>query len=169
MNSPLISIFVATDEKGGIGKNGQIPWHIKEDLVRLSNMTRGHAAIIGQKTYESMAGYYDRSGKPMPAKEYIVVTEDKNFKSLRNNTFAATSIAKAMKRAKKSGTEIFIIGGASIYKQTIDLVDRLYLTLVKGEYDCDTFFPDYSKFKNKTFSQKNKNDKYEFEFLILER
>ncbi len=170
MKSPKVSIIVAVDEKRGIGKNNKIPWHIKEDLIRLAKMTRNRIAILGRGTYESMAGYYDRSGRPMPAKEYVVVTGQKSFKSRRNNTSAAHSIDDAVKRAKKSGEkEVFIIGGSEIFNQTISLADKIYLTLVKGDYNCDTFFPDYSGFKNVTSSKKSKSGEYNFEFRILEK
>jgi dihydrofolate reductase len=170
MNLPKVSIIVAIDEKGGIGKNDKIPWHIKKDLVRLANMTRDHMAIIGDRSYNSMAGYYDRSGRPMPAKEYLVLSKNKDFKSQRNNTSVATSIGDALNRIKKSGEkEVFVIGGASIYKQFIEFADRLYLTVVKGEFNCDTFFPDYSDFNKEIFSEEDFDEGHRFTFRILER
>ena len=117
-----------------------------------------------------MVGYYDRNGRPMPAKEYIVVTGQKGFKSIRNNTYAAQTIEDALKRAKKSGEEeVFIIGGSEIFKQTISLADKIYLTLVKGDFNCDTFFPDYSDFKKVIYFEKSKSGKYDFEFRVLEK
>lgn len=170
MKSPKISIIVAMDEKRGIGKNNKIPWHIKKDLVRLSLMTRGKIAVIGDKSYNSMAGYYDISGRPMPAKEYIVISLDKNFKSKRNNTFAVNSITEALDRIKKSkDDEVFVIGGASIYKQMIEFTDRLYLTIVKDEFNCDTFFPDYSDFKKVISSEEDSDEGFTFTEKILER
>lgn len=170
MKSPKISIIVAVDEKRGISRNNKIPWHIKEDLVRLAKMTRNRIVILGRKTYESMVGYYNRSGRPMPAKEYIVVTGQKGFRSVRNNTYAAHSIGDAVKRAKKSGEkEVFIIGGSEIFNQTIPLTDKIYLTLVKGDFNCDTFFPDYSNFKKVIGSKKSKSGGYDFEFRVLEK
>lgn len=64
--SPRISIIAAIDEKGGIGKNNKIPWHIRKDLIRLRDMTRNRLVILGRNSYESMAGYYDISGREMP-------------------------------------------------------------------------------------------------------
>jgi len=169
MNSPIISIIAAMDEVGGIGKDNRIPWHIKKDLVRLATMTRDHVAILGRTSYESMAGYYDKSGREMPAKEYIVLTKDKNFTSKRNNTFSATSILGAIERIKKSGEkEVFVIGGATIYKQFLEFADRLYLTIVKGNFNCDTFFPDYSNFKEIS-SKEDSDEGHDFVFKILER
>lgn len=164
-----ISIIAALDEKRGIGKDNKIPWRIKEDLVRLANMTRGHVVILGRNSYESMAGYYDKSGREMPAREYIVVTSNEDFKSSRHNTYPAGSIKDALKRAEKSGEdEVFIIGGSQIFNQTISLADKLYLTLVKEDFDCDTFFPDYDKFNKVVYSKNGKSGEYDFEFRILE-
>jgi len=94
MSSPKISIIVAVDEKNGIGKNNLIPWHIKKDLIRLRDLTKGHVVILGRNSYESMAGYYDKSGKEMPAKEYVVMTKDKNFKSKETILSLARQLGK---------------------------------------------------------------------------
>lgn len=170
MKAPKISIIAAMDMKNGIGKNDKIPWHIKKDLVRLSSMTRDKVVVVGDRTYNSMAGYYDISGRPMPAKEYIVISLDKNFRSKRNNTFAVNSIQEALDRIKKSKEkEVFVIGGASIYRQMIEFVERLYLTIVKGEFDCDTFFPDYSDFKNVISSEEDFDEGFKFTNKVLER
>ncbi len=170
MLSPKISIIAALDEKGGIGKNDRIPWHIKEDLVRLRDTTKGHYVILGRNSYESMAGYYDKSGRPMPAKEYIVVTSNPDFKSTRNNTFAATSVDSALKRARMSREkEVFVIGGEKIFKQFLPLTNRIYLTQVKGNFDCDTFFPDYSDFKKVILSENGSDGGFDFTFKILAR
>jgi dihydrofolate reductase len=170
MISPKISIIVAADEENGIGKENRIPWHIKKDLVRLASMTRGKIAVIGDRSYNSMAGYYDKSGRPMPAKKYIVITIDKEFKSVRNNTQAVFSIEEALEAIKKSGEdEVFVIGGASIYKQMIQYADRLYITVVKEKFDCDTFFSDYSDFDKVISRESDSEDGTDFEFRVLER
>jgi dihydrofolate reductase len=170
MNSPIISIVVAMDKERGIGKDNKIPWHIKKDLIKLRDLTKNKVVILGRTSYESMAGYYDKSGKEMPAKEYIVVTSDGNFKSKRNNTFTATSVEKAMDRINKSGEkEVFVIGGASIYKQFIKYVSKLYLTIVKDSFDCDTFFPDYSDFKKEISSLDDNDGGFDVEFKVLEK
>ena len=143
---PRISLIVAVDSINGIGKKGKIPWHIKEDLVRLKNLTKGRIVILGRKTYESMVWYYDRSGRPMPAKLYIVITHDEEHKTARENVKTAHSLDEALENGQDE--EVFILGGAQIFQQAIDMgiVDRLYLTQVEGDFNCDTFFPDYSDF-----------------------
>jgi dihydrofolate reductase len=170
MTSPIISIIVAMDEKNGIGKNNKIPWHIKKDLVRLASMTRDKIAVIGERSYNSMAGYYDISGRDMPVKKYIVITQDKNFKSKRNNTESVFSIGEALDKIKKSGEEeVFIIGGASIFKQMIQYANRLYLTIVKDQFDCDTFFPDYPEFIKVISQEEDFENGIDFTFKVLER
>jgi len=170
MSFPKISIIASLDEKNGIGKNNRIPWHIRKDLVRLRDMTKDHLVILGRTSYESMAGYYDKSGRPMPAKEYVVVTSDKNFKSVRNNTFAATSVQEVLNKIKDSREkEVFVIGGETIFKQFMEFADRLYLTIVHGTFDCDTFFPDYSDFKKVISSEEDSDEGIAFTNKVLER
>ena len=143
MNKPRISIIAALSENGVIGKDNRIPWHIKEDLVRLTDLTIGHVTILGKNTYESMLAYYQKSGKPtMSMRTHIVVTSDKHFHIDKDKGFAIYSIEEALTIAKqKEKDEVFIIGGAKIFNQTINFADRLYLTLVKGKFDGDIFFP----------------------------
>ena len=170
MTTQKFSIVVATDEKRGIGKDNKIPWHIKEDLLNLKKLTQSQVVIVGANTYISMQDYYDVSGREMPGKVYIVVTDDRGFNPSCSNAICVYSIDEAIKKAKSYGTdEVFIIGGSQIFKQMIKLANKLYLTIVKGDFDCDTFFPGYSDFKNVISSKREKNETNEFEFKILER
>ena len=163
----MISIIAAMDEKRGIGKNNRIPWHIKEDLVKLRNLTKDHLVILGRKTYESMDGYYNNSGRPMPGELYIVITRDKNYKPTRENATTVNSLEEALEKAKDEG-ESFIIGGAQIFEQAMPFVDRLYLTIVEGNFDCDTFFPEYSKFKIIS-EEEGEPGEYRYKFVTLAR
>src|SRR5207237_71614 len=74
-----ISIIAAIDEERGMGKDNKIPWHIKADLVRLKKLTQGNVVILGRKSYESMASYYEESGRQMPGYVYIIITRDKKY------------------------------------------------------------------------------------------
>lgn len=177
-----ISIIAAMDEKRGIGKDNKIPWHIKEDLVRLRNLTIGHTVILGRTTYESMLVYYQKSGKPtMSMRTQIVVTRDINYRVDPKYGFVAHSIEEAVRLAREKEAlrqaqglqEIFIIGGARIFEQTIGLADKLYLTIVEdpptGGFGADVFFPDYSEFKKVVFEQKGESEDHKYTFLELER
>lgn len=166
---PRISIIVAIDEKRGIGKADRIPWHIREDLIRLKNLTKNKVVILGRKSYESMAGYYDRSGRPMPARLYLVITRDQDYKPVRENAKSAHSIEDAITGLAEE--EVFIIGGAQIFQKAIDMgvVDRLYLTKVEGDFGCDTFFPDYAVFKNVLKEEEGEENGIKYKLIDLEK
>lgn len=165
-----ISIVAAMDQKRGIGKENKIPWRIKEDFIHLKSLTKDHVVILGRKSYESMLFYYNKSGNPMPGKLYLVVTREKTCVPGRDNAKAVSSINEAIAKAKEENTEeVFIIGGQQIFEQTIGQADKLYLTIVEGEYSADTFFPDYSDFKKIVFDQTSESNEYKYRFLELER
>lgn len=173
-----ISIIAAMDQKRGIGKDNKIPWRIKEDLVRLKKLTIGHAVILGRTTYELMLFYYQKSGKPtMSMRTHIVVTGDPAYHVEEDKGVAAHSIEEAIEKAKQAASasgsgepkEIFIIGGQKIFEQTIDLANKLYLTIVNGDFEADAFFPDYSEFKKVVFEESHDNGEYKYKFLELVR
>ena len=170
-----ISMIVAMAENRVIGNKDKIPWHIREDLIRFKEKTKGHAMIIGRKTFESLLGYYKRSGRPIPKRINIILTRDKSYSKnvLINqliNIYVAHSIEKAISIAKKhEKEEIFIAGGAQIYNLGIKYVDKLYLTIVKGSFEGDAFFPDYSDFKKVVAKIESRNDNYKYTFLELIR
>ena len=162
MTPAKISIIVAHDDKLGIAKNQQIPWHISEDLKRFKATTLGHPIIMGRKTFASI-------NKPLPGRLNIIITRNKDFKA-PPGCFVAHSLKEAISLAReKNNQEIFIIGGGEIYRQALDqnLVNKLYLTHIKGDFNCDVFFPDYSNF-NQVISQKKSQDKkHQYTFLEL--
>ena len=160
-----ISIVAAMDQKRGIGKQGRIPWHISEDFKRFKALTSGHPIIMGRKTWESLPF------KPLPNRTNILVTRDTKY-LIHNteNVMVANSVEEAIKMAKKiDQQEIFVIGGQQIFEQTIGLADKLYLTIIQGEFDADTFFPDYSVFKKTILEELHDNGEYKYTFLELER
>lgn len=159
--SAKVSIIAAISEQRGIGKNNQLLWHISEDLKRFKKLTLHHPVIMGRITFESI-------DKPLPERVNIVVTRDKDYQA--KGCLICYSLKQAVELAKqKDQQEIFIIGGGQIYSQAIDIADKLYLTVIKGDYSADTFFPDYSAF-SKVISKKASRDKdYSYTFLDLER
>ena len=163
----MISIVAAMDSKRGIGKNNRIPWHITEDLIHLKNLTKDKIVILGRKTYESMEEYYDKSGRPLPGRLYLVVTRDSDFKPTRENAKAVSSIEEAVKTA--GDQEAFVIGGAQIFEQTLPFADKLYLTVVDGDFGADTFFPDYSEFTKVLSEQEGQEGEYHYKFIDLGR
>jgi len=144
----IVSLIAALSENRVIGEGNRIPWHIKEDLLHFKELTLHHTVIMGRTSFESMMGYYKKSGKPLPERNHIIVTRDTTFTVDRPNCFINYSLEKALPFAKSmEREEVFIAGGASIFKQTIGLCDRLHLTILHAEYEGDAYFPNYSDFK----------------------
>lgn len=127
---------VATDR--GIGRNGDLAFHISADLMRFKALTSGHTVIMGRKTFQSLPK------GALPNRRNIVVTRDPSLSFPGAET--ARSIEEAVALARQAGeTDAFIIGGAQIYSQAIPLADRLELTLIEADApDADVFFPEVS-------------------------
>ena len=157
---PRISIVVAMDEKRGIGKNNNLMWHISEDLKHFREITSGHPIIMGRKTFDSI-------GKILPNRTNIIISHDINYKV--ENAKVVNSLELAIKIAEKyEKEEIFIIGGGQIFKEALPLAQRLYVTLVRGDYGADVFFPDYGNFSKIIDKKEGRSEKFVYEFLILE-
>lgn len=161
MNKPTISIIAAIGKNRELGKDNKLLWHIPADLKRFQKITLSHPVIMGRKTFESI-------GKALPGRINIIITENKKFKV--EDCIVCHSLGDAVKIAsKKDKKEIFIIGGGQIYNQAINLADKLYLTIVQGNFDADTFFPDYSRFNKVIRREEGKYKQYRYTFLELEK
>lgn len=162
MNKPIISIIAAIAEKNrAIGKGNKLLWHIPEDLKHFKNLTASHAVIMGQRTFEPF-------GKPLPNRTNIIISNNSDFNP--RNVIVARSINESLEKAKEiEKEEIFICGGGSIYRQFMPLADKLYLTIVEGEFDADTFFPGYSEFKKIIKEEKSSDGEYNYKFVELTR
>lgn len=170
MKTPEISIIAALDQNRGIGKDNRIPWRIKEDLVRLRDLTVGNVAIIGRTTYESMLGYYRESGRPtMSQRTHLVVSRDLMYEVDPSNGLAVHSVEGAIELSSHFDRPTFIMGGQEIYQQTIDKATKLHVTLVEGNFNCDVFFPDYSDFRTLLEEQRRESDGYKYKFQTLIR
>lgn len=139
MNNPKISIIAAIGSNRELGKNNKLLWHLPEDLKRFKQLTIGHTVVMGRKTFESI-------GRPLPRRFNIVITRDKSYKA--RGCIVVYTFEEALHHAwEVEKEEIFVIGGGQIYEEAMKYTDRLLLTLVKGSFEADTFFPDYSMFK----------------------
>jgi dihydrofolate reductase len=127
----MISIIVAVAENDVIGKNNSLLWHISEDLRRFKQLTENNTVIMGRKTYFSLPF------RPLKNRRNIVISESL---ALIDGVEVVNSLQNAFELCKND-REVFIIGGASIYCQSMDLADRIYLTTVYKAFDGDTFFP----------------------------
>lgn len=130
----MLSHIVAASENNIIGSNNELPWKLSDDFKYFKNKTWGMPVIMGRHTYESMK-------KDLPGRINIVVTRKAGWQP--ENIFVARDINEAIKQAKESDAkEIFIIGGGQIFKQTIEIVDRIYLTRVHTTVEGDTSYPE---------------------------
>lgn len=154
-------MIVAVDEKRAIGKDNKLLWHIPEDLKRFKTLTTGHTVIMGENTYHSI-------GRPLPHRTNIVVTLDHSLEL--SGCLVVHSIEEALKVAREQEEEeVFVIGGASIYKQMLPMVERLYLTLVSGVHEADTFFPEYDDFTKVVSKEERSNEAYQYTYFVLEK
>lgn len=161
MFRPKISIIAAISENRAIGKDNKLLWQIPGDLPRFKKLTIAHPIIMGRKTFESI-------GRPLPNRTNIVLTLDSSYQA--PGVVVVHSMDEALKAAKRvEKEEIFFVGGGQIYAQAIKFADKLYLTLVEGEYDADTFFPDYSQFQKVVYEEKSESEGLKYKFLELER
>jgi len=131
----MFSLIAAVAKNNCIGKNNKIPWNIPEDFQYFKKTTLGKTCVMGQRTFESIMGYL---GKPLPGRQTVVVSSTPNYQ-VPAGVRVFSSLDEAFDKLKDE--DVFICGGASIYKQTIDRVDKLYITWVDQEPDGDTFFP----------------------------
>lgn len=139
-----ISLICAFANNHVIGRGNDLPWDIPEDLEFFRNTTKGKPIIMGRLTYDSIL--MRRNGKILPGRPHYVVT-GQNLENLPEAVSTYSDLQLAINKAKTDfpDTEIFIIGGASIYRQAIDLVDRMYLTIINLDIDGgDAFFPDFN-------------------------
>lgn len=153
------TIIAAVAENRAIGKNGEIPWHIPEDLKHFKEKTTGHPVIMGRKTFESLPEDF----RPLPGRTNIVLTRSETDKE---GVEVARSLEQAYRIAEEHGDETFIIGGASVYEQVLPKADRMILTEVKKKVDGDTFFPEFDK---KDWDEKEREEHEGFDFVTYTR
>ena len=160
----MTTIVVAMGEKNEIGSDNQLLWHLPKDLKHFKDLTSGHPIIMGRKTYESI-------GKPLPNRTNIVVSRKKDW--YEEGILIVGSIKEAVKFAKKIDENIFIIGGGNIYEQTMEIAERLEVTLVKTELKADTFFPKIDpkiwKLSEEFFHEKDDKNEYDFYFQTFDK
>ena len=164
----MISIIVAVAENGVIGKDNSLIWHLPVDMKFFKDTTLGHCVIMGRKNYESIPEKF----RPFSNRTNIVVTRQKEFHA--PGTIVVDSIEKAIEAAKQTNdSEIFIIGGAEIYKQTLPLTGRIYLTRIHHSFDGDTFFPEINLNEWKEVDRKkgivDEKNIYPHDFIVYDK
>ena len=130
--SQVISAVVVVDANNGIGKENKLLVHFPADLKRFKSITTGHSIVMGRKTFDSM-------GRALPNRRNILISRQSNL------TAEGAEIASSLQEALdfcRDEKEVFIIGGAEIFRQAFDIIDRIYLTRIHKSFDADTFFPE---------------------------
>jgi len=161
----IISLIVAASENNAIGKDNQLLWNLPNDLKFFKNKTWGMTVLMGRKTFEAV-------NRPLPGRINIVITTQEGWTA--PDVWVAKDLDDALKQAATTNCkEIFIIGGGQIYKQSMDIADRIYMTRVHADLDGDTFFPsiDEGKWKlvdHTDFTADNKHA-YAYSFQTWEK
>ena len=167
MSQPVIlSHICAVSKNNVIGLKGELPWDIPEDLKYFFDKTKNKILIMGRKTFESL-------GKALPNRLNIVLTSQSDFTAPNTVVFSnfekALNYAKQPENIEKYGSEIFIGGGGEIYKQTLLLMDRLYVTRIHKEYEGYAFYPKIPSNQFKEVSRVDREQPVPFSFLVYEK
>ncbi|TYR81159.1 dihydrofolate reductase [Priestia megaterium] len=157
----MISLIVAMDQNRLIGKENDLPWRLPEDLKYFKRITTGHTVVMGRKTFESI-------GKPLPNRENIILTRQENYQP--EGTTVIHSIEELQKLGEK---ELFVIGGATLYEQTLEVASRLYVTHIEEAFEGDTYFPiiDLTVWKevSREKGPQDEQNPYTYYFTVYER
>lgn len=160
----MVTLVVAIGKNGEMGKDNKMPWHMPKDLKHFKEITSGYPVIMGRKTYESI-------GKALPNRTNIVVSRRENW--FEEGILIVGSLKEALKFAQKINDSVMVIGGADIFKQTMDIADTLEVTLVDSEFDADTFFPTINtkewKLTTEEFHTKDEKNRFDFSFKTYKK
>lgn len=161
----MITIIAAIAKNNALGKDNDLIWHLPADLKRFKKVTSGHHILMGRNTFESI-------GRPLPNRTTVIITRNKSYK--KEGCLVVNSIEKALEVAKED-SEIYLIGGAQIYKEAMEknVADRLDITVVHHTFDADVFFPEidskiWKEISRENFSADEKN-KYDFSFVSYQK
>ncbi|MBS3915883.1 MAG: dihydrofolate reductase [Bacteroidetes bacterium] len=162
---PIISLIAAVGENMELGGSNQLLWHLPDDFTWFVNHTKGHAVVMGRKTMEAL-------GAPLKKRRNLVVTRQSNLNVEGFEIFHQLDVALES-AAQQGEKEIFIIGGGEIYKQSMEIADRIYLTRIQSSFpQADTFFPELGNQWVTVSSIHHPIDEkhaYEFDLQILEK
>jgi len=152
------------DKNRVIGKANKLPWHLPADLAFFKRVTLGHPIIMGRKTFEAI-------GRVLPGRDNIILTKDSRYTV--EGCRVIHSIEEILKIDEQNNDELFVIGGAEIFKAVFPFADRLYITLIEEEFEGDTYFPEYNNDEWQLISrekgQKDEKNRYDYYFLTFNR
>ena len=155
----MLTIIAAIGKNGELGKDNDLIWHLPNDLRRFKKITAGHHVIMGRKTFESL-------GKPLPNRTNIVISRNKTYTA--EGCIVVNSLQEAIDAAQEDENP-FILGGAQIYKQALEIADVLDLTRVDASLEADAFFPeiDLEKWKEVTREEHQKDEKHQYNYSFV--
>lgn len=158
----MITFVVAMDRRGGIGFRNKLPWHLPADLRFFRETTTGHVILMGRKTYEAI-------GRPLPNRTNVVLTRDRTFRP--EGVTVLHTVEEALRLYGEE--ELYVIGGAEIFKLLLPLADKLVVTRIDQEFEADTFFPEIGEEQWRITSRvpgiTDEQNPYSYEFLTYER
>ncbi|MGK0326125.1 MAG: dihydrofolate reductase [Polaribacter sp.] len=161
----MITIIAAISTNNALGKDNDLIWYLPADLKRFKKTTTGHHILMGRNTFESI-------GKPLPNRTTIIITRNESY--FKDGCLIASSLEEAIELAKED-EQIFIIGGAQVYKYAIEnnIVDTLDITLVHHKFEADVFFPEidlkiWEEVSREDFKADEKN-KFDYSFLRFQK
>jgi dihydrofolate reductase len=160
-----VSLIAAVASNGVIGRAGGMPWHLPADLARFKALTMGHHLIVGRRTWESI-------GRSLPGRRMVVVS--RVARELPAGVALAGSLEEALAKAEKAGEgEVFVGGGAQLYREALPRADRLHLTRVLAEVPGDVTFPPFDEAAWRVVDREehpaDERHAYPFVFVTLER
>jgi len=161
----IVSLMVAAAENNVIGKDNDMVWHMPADMRYFMVTTLGHYVIMGRKTLESF-------GKALPKRTNVIVTRNKNYQA--SGCITVASIEQGLRMAEENGEkEAFIIGGGDIYRQSMHIADRIYLTRIHAVFSGDAFFPEIDLHQWRLVKSDphpaDKKNPYAYDFRVYER
>lgn len=156
----MIAMVAALSENGVIGKDGKMPWHLSADLIHFRRLTKGHVVVMGRKTYESLDG-------PLRGRVNVVLTRDATFEA------PGCEVVHDIGPILADDRQVFIIGGAEIYRMFLPRAGRLHLTRIHETFEGDTFFPEFDRTEwqlvSADFRPKDEKNLYDCTFEVYER
>ena len=159
----MTTLIAAIANNNALGKDNDLIWHLPADLIRFRHTTSGHHILMGRNTYESI-------GKPLPNRTSVIITRNANYNA--EGCIVVTSLEAALEVAKEDSSP-FVIGGAQIYREAINLVDQLDITEVHHDFEADVFFPEidrsvWKETRRERFEADAKNP-YPYSFVSYQR
>ncbi|WP_413290112.1 dihydrofolate reductase [Bdellovibrio sp. HCB337] len=162
----ILTHVTAMSQNRVIGTQNKLPWNIPEDLKFFRDTTKGHIMIMGRKTFDSIGA------KPLPQRFHIVITRQ-DLQSTHPLVKYVKTLDEAIEAAKpltaQWGEEVFIVGGGEIYKQSMPVTDKIYLTVIYKDFEGDTYYPEVPMDKFELVAQSDRTDPVPFSFLTYKK